>query len=184
MLYNVAQLLKESVGSTRSYNIDETVLIDGAAAPIYPRGQLSLMRTDKGIWVNSNVAVRELVLCSRCLTGFSYPLSLVIQEEYLPTVDVNTGRTLHVPELAEGSFTIDHRHVLDLREALRQYVIASRPIKSLCYEECRGLCPACGADRNQGPCSCREEAVDPKWTPLLDLLWGKRALGLGPSENR
>ena len=179
MLYNVAQLLKESVGSTRSYDIDEPVPIDVGAAPIYPQGQLSLMRTDKGIWVNSNVAVREWVLCSRCLTGFSYPLSFVIQEEYLPTVDINTGQTLHVPERAEGSFTIDQRHVLDLREALRQYVIASRPIKPLCYQECRGLCPACGADRNQGPCSCREEAVDPKWTPLLNLL-GQKGARSGP----
>jgi uncharacterized protein len=173
MLYNVAQLLKETVGSTRTYKIDETVLIDSGTTPIYPQGQLSLMRTDKGVWVSSEVEVREWVLCSRCLKGFSNPLSFIIQEEYLPTVDVTTGQTLRVPERAEGSFTIDPRHVLDLREALRQYVITNRPIKPLCYEECLGLCPGCGADRNQVPCSCRVQAVDPTWTPLLNLLEGK-----------
>ncbi|MCE2463721.1 MAG: DUF177 domain-containing protein [Dehalococcoidia bacterium] len=169
MHYNVARLLKEPVGSTRTYGISESVHADDGDAFIFPQGQLSLMRTDKGVWVEAKVVMKVLVSCSRCLKIFPYPVNVVIQEEYLPTVDINTGQSLHVPEREEGSFTIDQRHILDLTEALRQYAITNQPMKPLCYQDCLGLCHICGADRNSGSCSCEEETADPRWATLLKL---------------
>ena len=172
MYYNVVQLLKEAVGSTRTYRIVEPIPTDDGATHILPQSQLSLMRTDKGIWVSASLGVRVGVTCSRCLKRFPHPLRFVIEEEYLPMVDINTGQSLRVSERAEGSFTIDQQHILDLGEALRQYVITNQPMKPLCGQECLGLCPNCGTDRNENPCSCWEGAVDPRWGPLMELLEG------------
>jgi uncharacterized protein len=170
MYYNVAQLLKEPVGSTRSYGVDEPGPNADGATGMSPCGRVSLMRTDKGIWVNASVEAPVWVSCSRCLKGFPYPVGIVIEEEYLPTVDVTTGQSLAVPERAEGSFTIDPKHTLDLGEAVRQYTLASQPMKPLCSQDCQGLCPACGVDRNENHCSCGEGDIDPRLGPLLELL--------------
>ena len=169
MHYNVARLLKEPVGSTRTYRIGESGRTDDGYDFISPEGQLLLMRTDKGVWVNAKVGMKVSLSCSRCLKNFPCPVKVVIQEEYLPTVDINTGQSLYVPEREEGSFTIDQRHILDLTEALRQYAITSQPMKPLCYQDCPGLCHICGADRNGGLCSCEEETADFRWGTLLKL---------------
>ena len=174
MYYNVAQLLKESVGSTRTYRVDEAVSVDDDTQ-ISATGQIALMRTDKGIWVDAGIEMGVWLTCSRCLKRSASPLRLVIEEEYLPTVDINTGQPLNVPEKAEGSFTIGPQHVLDLREALRQYRLTNQPMKPLCDEECRGLCPICGANRNEaGACSCQGEGIDTRWGPLSKLFGENR----------
>ena len=175
MRYNVAQLLKESVGATRSYKIDETVWTEDDAFPSAHQGKISLMRTDKGIWASARVDLGLMLICGRCLKPFQSPLRIAIDEEYLPIVDINTGTNLAVPERAEGSFIIDHQHVLDLKEAMRQYTIANQPMKPLCREDCRGLCTICGGDRNELACSCEEGTIEPQWSPLLELLESDKA---------
>ena len=170
MHYNVAQLLKEPLGSQRTYDIDEPVSINGASACVLPGGKVSLMRTDKGILISASVKTRMLASCSRCLKSFSQHLDVAVEEEYLPTLDINTGQSIHLPEGSEDSFTIDQLHVLDLTEALRQYTITGQFMKPLCREACGGLCPICGVDRNESLCSCEEEAVAPRWMPLRKLL--------------
>ena len=172
MYYNVAQLLKEPVGSTRTYRITEPIPIGGGDTHTLSRGQLSFMRTDKGIWMSAKVEVHAWITCSRCLKRLPYPLSFAMEEEYLPTVEVNTGQSLRVPERAEGYFTIDYQHGLDLREALRQYAITNQPMKPLCCQDCLGLCLICGADLNENSCFCQERDVDPRWSPLVNLLEG------------
>ena len=172
MYYNVAQLLKEPVGSTRTYTVDDAIPTEDSAEPPHAFGQVSLMRTDKGIWAAARLDVRESAGCSRCLKKASQTMGIVFDEEYFPTVEVGTGQTLGLPEGAEGSFIIDPRHGLDLAEALRQYLLTNRIMKPLCREDCRGLCPTCGADRNEVLCGCDEAAVAPGWAPLLRLAQG------------
>jgi len=91
---------------------------------------------------------------------------LDFQEEFAPTIDVDSGVRLAVPG---DAFAIDERQVLDLNEAIRQYRLAAQPIRSLCRPDCKGLCPDCGADLNQGPCPCPLESADPRWHALTGL---------------
>jgi len=170
----VAQLLKEPVGSTRTYPIDGPFSNDIGIAELLPQSQLFMMRTDKGIFVDARVSACLRVTCSRCLKRTTYPVDMSIEEEYLPTLDITTGQSLRVPANSEGTFTIDRQHGLDLQEALRQASITSQPMKPLCGDDCRGICPDCGSDNNQNPCSCSEGAVDPKWLPLTRLLEANR----------
>ena len=170
MYYNVAQLLKEPVGSTRQYRLDQTLHPADRDSYISAQGQLSLMRTDRGIWLNAQLDAMVWSACSRCLSRYPCPVGIVMAEEFFPTVDVGTGQSLQVPEWNEGSFTIDRQHVLDLTEAVRQHIITNQPMKPLCLPDCLGLCSTCGANRNQHPCSCEGESTDPRWAPLNQLL--------------
>ena len=174
MYYNVAQLLKEPVGSTRTYSIDDSVPTGEGSTYISTQGQLYLMRTDRGIWLNASLDAQAPATCSRCLKRFPNRLGILMEEEFFPTMDVTTGQSLRVPERADGSFTIDRRHILDLSEAVRQHFIASQPMKPLCRPDCLGLCPTCGTDRNEDPCSCNVGASDLRWAALQKLQEGNR----------
>ncbi len=170
MQYNVAQLLKEPIGSTRSYRIDGPVPAAEGVRYTFSKGQLSLMRTDKGIWVSARVEARVPATCSRCLKGTTHPLVFSIEEEYMTTVDVSSGQPLPKSRDAEGIFSIDSRHILDLDEGLRQYIITNQPMKPVCREDCRGLCHVCGTDRNENPCACQDGAAEAKRTTLMEIL--------------
>ena len=171
MYYNVSQLLKESVGSTRTYEVSGSLTLDGSEATLEPRGRVSMMRTDRGIWVDVGVDVQSQATCSRCLEGFTQSSKLVMGEEYVPTVDVTTGRPLDARSVDEGVFTIDQRHCLDLRDALEEYTITNQPMKPLCSDACGGLCTVCGARRDAGVCGvCQEDPARSGLGALAGLL--------------
>ena len=170
MYYNVSQLLKEPVGSTRTYDVSGSFMLDGLEISLASRGRVSMMRTDRGIWVDVGVELGLQATCSRCLEKFTYRSMLVLGEEYVPTVDVASGRPLAARPVDEDVFTIDHQHCLDLQEALKEYAITNQPMKPLCGEACGGLCSVCGASRNADACACADGSADPRWGPLVGLL--------------
>jgi uncharacterized protein len=167
MPINVSQLLKSSIGSIRNYEVSEVV--DMAGGDNLVQGELRLMRTDRGILAKGTLHTEVEVTCSRCLSSLSCPLTLDIEEEFFPTVDVVTGAWLPVPD-EPGCFTIDEHHTLDLTEAIYQYALLAIPMKPLCDEDCAGLCPNCGHNLNHGPCDCPPQGMDPRWSELSKLL--------------
>ncbi|HEX9975852.1 MAG TPA: DUF177 domain-containing protein [Dehalococcoidales bacterium] len=169
---NVAQLLKEPIGSTRSYEVDEPVVIAEGDRAV--RGQVNLIRTNRGILVRGALNTEMELTCSRCLTEFICPLSLEIEEEYFPTIDVLTGAPVAIPD-EPGAFTINQNNILDLTEAIRQYTLLAIPMKPLCQEDCAGLCPTCGANLNEKQCQCPPAPVDPRWAKLTILMPGKKS---------
>ena len=169
MRYNVAQLLKEGVGSRRSYSLDESVEDLQETGTTRVRGKIALTCTDRGIWVSGTLEADASSPCSRCLDPSEYLVHFTMNEEYVPTVDIDSGAPMAVSEAREGAFTIDSHHILDLAEAVRQYVILSLPMKPLCRPHCAGLCCTCGANLNEGSCAC-PAPVDSQWSPLLDLI--------------
>jgi uncharacterized protein len=168
-LFNVAQLLKEPVGSTRTLEVvDELPAPDGDAVT-HIRGQVRLIRTDQGIWTEGSVDATVHAECSRCLVRFSRWVTLKLSGEFLPTVDIQTGRRLKHLQDVDDSFAIDGYHTLDLTEAIRQYTIAATPLQPLCQAQCQGICSGCGADLNEGSCGC-QQPIDPRWAPLMNML--------------
>ena len=166
--YNVSTLLRESVGSTREYEIDDVVLID-EQAPRQERvsGTATFLRTREGVLVTAHLEGVEHGACSRCLVDVAVPIRIDFTEEYFPTVDLRTGAHVAAPPDPEA-FRIDAEHTLDLEEAIRQAWAGTVPMQPLCRPDCRGLCPRCGQDLNQGPCACRPDE-DERWSPLRKL---------------
>jgi uncharacterized protein len=163
---NVSQQLKSSIGTIRNYEVDTTVDIDREDVEFI--GSISLMKTDRGILLKGTFNAEVGLGCGRCLSTFIYPMSIKIEEEYFPVMDVTTGVML--PVLGEpGSFTIDDHNILDISEAIRQYTLMALPIKPLCRKDCSGLCPACGANLNEKKCDCIP-AMDPRWEKLSALV--------------
>ncbi len=99
--------------------------------------------------------------CRRCLTPVTAPVSEEIRLLFAVSGD----------EAATDAetFVLDPRaREVDLRPALREQWLLAAPAFALCREDCKGLCPHCGSDLNQGPCSCPAE-TDARWDALKAL---------------
>jgi uncharacterized protein len=167
MQVNTAQLLKESIGSSRSYEINDTLsFAEEEIGECILQGEVELIRTDSGILVKGILTGKSSLMCSRCLTTFDYPLSFGIEDEFFPSRDVNSGISLSLPD-DSTIFMIDEHHELDLSEAVRQYALLNIPMKPLCRPDCAGLCSNCGANLNQGACYC---ALRSQESPSDNLL--------------
>ena len=59
--------------------------------------------------------------------------------------------------------------LFDIGELVRDILIASQPIQNLCKADCKGLCPVCGQNLNDGECSCQRLSVDPRLAPLMNF---------------
>jgi len=168
MQVNVAQLLKELVGSSRTYQLEEVVDVTGEGDDEMVQGEVNLVRTRRGILVRGDLHAQVELTCSRCLKVFHYPLAISFEEEYLPTVDILSGLPL-APSEEPGVFMIDEHHVIDLDEAIRQYTLLAMPMKPLCREDCAGLVAECSQRLDGDALDSSPGAMDPRWSELNKL---------------
>jgi uncharacterized protein len=120
---------------------------------------------DGGIEVTATVTAPWRGECRRCLKPVSGRLRCEVREMYRP-------RAAHeVPEEDEETYALHPDH-LDLEPLVRDALLLELPLAPLCLEHCLGLCPTCGADRNEGRCGCAEPAGDPRWAALNVLREG------------
>ncbi|HOO76597.1 MAG TPA: DUF177 domain-containing protein [bacterium] len=106
----------------------------------------ALTRAGKMVLARGKVAVRSRFQCSRCLKEYE---SDVVEPEVFAEFTVTS------PE-----------QIIDLTGIVREYTILAFPVKPLCSEECRGLCPSCGRNLNLGPCGCSGRVPDSPFAVL------------------
>jgi uncharacterized protein len=155
--YNVALLLKPEVGATLGLDVDEVNQILGDLKVHYVRGHLILTRTNRGALAKGQFSTELEAECARCLEPF--PLAL----------DVPMEEIFSFSPAADPIYFIDEGW-LDLRKPLREQIMLAMPMHLLCCPECKGLCPNCGQNLNDGPCQCNVEEVDPRLAVLKKLL--------------
>lgn len=159
MLFNVSQLLREPVGSTRSATIDPE--------PPLHHGRAKLVRVPGGVLVHLEGEIFIDAICSRCITPFSYPEPIAFEEIFAQQVDPVTGVHLEVED--DDGFRIDLNHTIDITEAVRQYTEMAAEMQPLCRPDCPGFCPECGQDLSMNRCECDQTPKDPRWAALAAL---------------
>ena len=179
MLFDIATLLQDPPGATRT--IDVTGEFAEVPSEDYRRavaGDVHLLRTTRGILLRTKLRVEPEYECSRCLKAVITPVDLVIEELYAFSRD---PVSLAAIDLDADEFHLEDEQHLDASEAVRQYEVAALPIQFLCRPDCAGLCPRCGHDLNEGPCSCPADemqpaapaeagvAIEPAWSALSEL---------------
>ena len=167
--FNVAQLLKEVTGATRSYDIKTEAVseLDEAVKIIAPiTGHIRLLRTGSNVLVTGLLKTTFKKVCGRCLVEFAVPVTLELEEEFYPTLDIFSGAALPISPEADEANRIDERHILDLWEVVRQGFLLASDEFLYCRPDCKGFCPHCGQDLNLKSCNCQDEMVDPRWAAL------------------
>ena len=107
--------------------------------------------------------------CSRCLEPFTAGVEAPFDLRYVPQTD-NAGegeREIEEDDLATAYY---RDGVIDLGQLVKEQFYLSLPMKPLCSEACRGLCPQCGANLNQTTCDCPADWEDPRLAGLRTLL--------------
>ena len=159
MQINVSQLLKEPIGSSRTYHIEEQVNRDNINSIA---GDVLLIRTNRAIIITGKMTASLKVVCSRCLKPVDCEVHFNFEEEAIPGPGEDSSSINQ-----NDNLTIDEGHILDLSEMIRQYAWLTAPAKPLCRLDCAGICPTCGRDLNEGTCQCPSNTVDPRWSNLL-----------------
>ena len=119
--------------------------------------------------VEGSVTVPVRQSCSRCLAPFGQELSsrfTIIFREATAAVEDEDEVELGEQDLVSASFSGDE---IDLLPEIGEQVALAIPLKPLCSEGCKGLCPVCGADMNAAPCGCSREPVNFKFSALKDF---------------
>lgn len=106
--------------------------------------------------------------CSRCLEPFRFPVDASFDQRFLPATELAHEDEHEVQdEDLDLSYYRDDR--IDLNELLREQFYLALPMKPLCDEACKGLCPQCGTNVNTGTCACAPGWDDPRLAPLKAL---------------
>jgi uncharacterized protein len=112
---------------------------------------LGMDRTGDLVSIRGQVRSAAHLECVRCLRPFELPLAV----DLTVVADRAGGRARLEEDLEADDYMLFHDgRQLDLREQVRETLLLELPITPHCREDCRGLCPRCGADLNQGPCGC------------------------------
>jgi uncharacterized protein len=131
-------------------------------------GLVSLEKHGLDILVRGNLSGQLQQACSRCLESFA---GLAATEFDLLLVPGPPATIAADEELSQPDLDMDYYsgEVVDLESLLREQIILMLPLKPLCDEACKGLCPRCGVDLNQETCHCQAEAVDSPFAHLAKL---------------
>ena len=130
------------------------------AEPIHVTGRLSAAG-DNRFYFSGRIEGSVDGECRRCLTPVRVPVAEDLHLLLVEADDEEAGDS--------DVYLLDPRaRDVDLRPALREQWLLAAPVFALCREDCKGLCPKCGADLNQGPCDCEPE-VDARWSAIKGL---------------
>ena len=123
--------------------------------------------------VKGRVTTTLELSCSRCLDEFEVPVDAAIELRYVPQ-SANAGegeREIADDDLATAYYRDGMLDVIDL---LREQFQLALPMKPLCSDACRGMCPHCGTHLNRTECACRPQWEDPRLAPLKSLLTNQK----------
>lgn len=154
-------LLKEGPGYSRDIPLNEPVLEVADDLTVHDlAGTLALTRTPQGLYVVGRLKANLPSECSLCLTPLQQAVTSRFSELY------------HFPpeDAPEDGQVIPEDMNLDFSAVVREDMLLSVPIRQLCRPDCKGLCPNCGKNWNEGPCDCQIDEGDPRLAVLKDLL--------------
>jgi uncharacterized protein len=132
---------------------------------------LDVEKAGSGVFLVSGRAVTRLQLeCGRCLDEVEVPVDTRFELRYMPeesAADAAPDHEIHDDDLVASFY---REGTLDVMELLHEQFQLALPMKPLCAQSCRGLCPECGANLNRTECGCQPTWEDPRLAPLKGLL--------------
>lgn len=133
------------------------------------KGSAELLKNTLGeVRLRGHVVVEIEAACDRCLEPAKVPVDSDFDLFYRPVETVETHGEIHLEE-GEIDISFYEGDSVALREVLREFILLSLPMRTVCSEECQGLCPVCGENRNLVACGCTVAPKDERWSGLKDL---------------
>ncbi len=177
MEFKVSELEKEPIEfdlklATGAVDFGTEATQDG---PLSTAGSAEVLHEHRGpkdivadIRLKGSFAGEFEVPCARCVEAVKIPLTAEFDLLFRPVgADADAPeRSITAPETEIGYYQGDS---LLLEDVLREQVLLSLPVRTLCKPDCKGLCPRCGKNRNLEACTCDEAPSDARWEALAGL---------------
>ena len=162
--------LKEDVSSIHLKLVPEELglVCEGATFGKAVDLDLTLRRGGEDLFCTGEARTELEMECCRCLESFPYTLKTRI--EFLVRVGKDQIEIEYQDQAEPLIFPGGQSFSID--SLVKEAILLSLPVKPLCTEECKGLCPMCGANLNSSSCGCRKEKADTRWEKLKDLFKG------------
>lgn len=165
MIIDVSSILKEFGGRLE---IDGEVAIEPfefggeeftLEAPVKVKG--TIVNNGKSLQLTADVETVLGTQCGRCLADIDVDTEFSLDEHFVRTED---GTPTDDEVIAFDG------HTIELDNVVFDNLLMNIDGKYLCADDCKGLCPECGCDLNEGECECNKEFIDPRWAGLADLM--------------
>lgn len=135
-------------------------------SPLHAEGTAEVLHASLAeIRIFGKLAVQMAASCDRCLE----PAAIAVAREFdLVYVPVEEAQTAGEKEVDEAGVEVAYYEGtgLELNDVLREVVLLDLPMQVVCRDDCKGICPSCGGNRNQSDCNCHAEAADDRWNQL------------------
>jgi uncharacterized protein len=154
----------------QSAQFDPSIVKDEEYLVVAPVRLVMDVHRDRDAYrVTGRVQTRLQLECGRCLEPFEIPVDSAFELRYVPAA-ANSGSEDN--EVAEDDLTTAFYkdETLDLGELMHEQFVLALPMKPLCSDACKGLCPECGTNLNKGSCACKPSWTDPRLATLQGLL--------------
>jgi uncharacterized protein len=135
--------------------------------PLKEREPFTLTLTNLGddkLLIEGRVRLAALIPCDRCLDEVKTFLELVIDKE----VDMKQSAEGRIEDLDETDFVIGYN--LDVDKLIYSEILVNWPMKTLCKEDCKGICRKCGTNLNHGSCDCDTVELDPRMAVIAEIF--------------
>lgn len=126
-----------------------------------PAAKGEIVRRSDALWVEAEISSELLCFCDRCAAEYKKAKNLKLS---VPVIEIEDGG-----EEEDPGFFYAECGILELGDLLEEAFLLGMETRSLCKEDCKGLCPYCGIDLNHEKCSCRSP-IDPRLAVLEQLL--------------
>ena len=154
---------------SRVYGINQLSLDDREVRLIDPalvHGRIK--RSSNEVELSGELTASIEAPCGRCLQPVRLPIHSEFAERFVPAVSwrAEEQHELHEEDL---NLAVFDGEAIDLEDVVREEILLALPGHILCSEDCKGLCPICGIDRNVSSCQCENKMIDSRWNKLKEL---------------
>jgi uncharacterized protein len=137
--------------------------------PLHALGTAELLaNTDGEVRIQGKFDVRMEAECDRCLGRAQFPMNESFDLFYRPVSYIAHEEEAEIDE-GEAELGFYQGGGLELEDILREQILLLMPMQRVCSEDCKGICPSCGKNRNETPCDCKNEHHDDRWGALERL---------------
>ena len=128
-----------------------------------------ISRIDQGVLIDGQISAVAELDCDRCLKSVGVPVETKFNVSYVTPAVYESAHEAELQDQDLGLSIFDGE-TIDVDELVREQLLLALPARALCRDECKGLCPICGKDRNLDSCECQEKEIDPRWAGLENLV--------------
>ncbi len=138
-------------------------------SPLETKGSAELLaHSDGEVRVEGRYTVVMAAECDRCLGRARFNLDSGFDLFYRPMSFIAREEEVEIDE-GEAEIGFYEKGGIELEDILREQVLLALPMQRVCSDQCKGICPVCGTNRNESQCQCRTDASVDRWGALRNL---------------